>query len=318
MIFNEIDPFCSEWLRKLYPNATVLETDVRSLSELDDPRVHLFAGIGGWEYALELAQWPEAWPVWTGSCPCQPFSAAGQHKGPKDPRHLWPEFKRLVEECHPPTIFGEQVASRAGREWLSGVFADLEALGYAVAGADLCAASVGAPHIRQRLFWVALSEGHRLGKTGLESVAGGRQCPIGPNDFDVVVGVAHPDNQRSQGRSLNTGEHTNQLSSWTPSESRGLADGVGQRNENARPGETNSSTDRVQGGDQKRQRLWPNPWECSDALHCRDERWRRVETGSFPLAHGIPARVGRLRAYGNAIVPQVAATFIKSVLEMIA
>jgi len=54
------------------------------------------------------------------------------------------------------------------------------------------------------------------------------------------------------------------------------------------------------------------PWRAADWLRCRDDRWRPVEPGTFPLAHGLPTRMGRLRAYGNAIVPQVAAVFIDS------
>lgn len=57
-------------------------------------------------------------------------------------------------------------------------------------------------------------------------------------------------------------------------------------------------------------------WRDADWLFCRDGKWRAVEPGTFPLAHGVPGRVGRLRAYGNAIVPQVAAKFIESFLEI--
>ena len=103
-------------------------------------------------------------PVWTGSCPCQPLSGAGLGKGHADERHVWPAFHRLIAECKPSTVIGEQVASSLGREWLCGVRADLEALGYACGAADLCAAGAGAPHIRQRLFWVADAEGGKAGK----------------------------------------------------------------------------------------------------------------------------------------------------------
>ena len=95
-------------------------------------------------------------PVWTGSCPCQPLSSAGQRKGHADERHLWPAFQQLISECRPSTfVFGEQVASKDGREWFAAVRADLEHMGYACGAADLSAAGVGAPHIRQRLYWVA-------------------------------------------------------------------------------------------------------------------------------------------------------------------
>ena len=155
--YNEFDPKAAAWLRELMRAGLIPagHVDTRSIADVQPAdlagfvQCHFFAGIGGWPLALRLAGWPEDVPVWTGSCPCQPFSCAGKGLGTKDPRHLWPEFRRLITECHPATVFGEQVASRAGREWLAGVFADLEGMAYAVAGADLCAAGVAAPHIRQ-------------------------------------------------------------------------------------------------------------------------------------------------------------------------
>lgn len=156
--FNDNEPYVSQWVQNLYPEAKV---DTRSIADIQPEdlagyqRAHFFAGIGGWELALQMAGWPDDVPVWTGSAPCQPFSTAGKRKGESDERHLWPEFRRLIAECRPPVIFGEQVASKDGKVWLSRVRADLEALGYGVGAADLCAAGVGAPHIRQRLYWVA-------------------------------------------------------------------------------------------------------------------------------------------------------------------
>src|SRR5690606_31846020 len=112
---------------------------------------HFFAGIGGWAYALRLAGWPDDWPVWTRSCPCQPYSQAGAIGGDDDPRALWRAWRCLKDQRRPSVVFGEQVASADGRRWLAGVRADLESMGYAVGAADLPAAGVGAPHIRQRL-----------------------------------------------------------------------------------------------------------------------------------------------------------------------
>ena len=165
--YSENDPFAARWLRKLGVAGLIPMGDADERSIVDVPgadvagciQCHWFAGVGGWPLALRLAGWPDEWPVWTGSCPCQPFSIAGKRKGIADERHLWPDFYRLIAECKPATIFGEQVASKDGREWLAGIRADLEELGYAVGCADLCAAGAGAgaPHIRQRLYWVANS-----------------------------------------------------------------------------------------------------------------------------------------------------------------
>ena len=137
--YNDTDPYAAAWLRNLIAAGLIAAGDVdeRDVREVqpDDLRgyrqVHLFAGIGGWSYALRLAGWPDDRPVWTGSCPCQPFSSAGQRRGHADQRHLWPAFFRLIAECRPTTIFGEQVASALGREWFAGVRADLEHVGYA-------------------------------------------------------------------------------------------------------------------------------------------------------------------------------------------
>lgn len=95
--------------------------------------------------------------VWTGSCPCQPFSNAGRRKAQADERHLWPEMLRLIAACKPERVFGEQVASAVGHGWLDGVFADMEAQDYTCGAVVLGAHSVGAPHIRQRIWWVAES-----------------------------------------------------------------------------------------------------------------------------------------------------------------
>lgn len=134
--YNEIEPFAAAWLRNLIAAGELPAGDVDERSIVDvqpgDLRgygqCHFFAGIGGWPYALGLAGWEGE--AWTGSCPCQPFSVAGSGKGTGDERHLWPAFRRLIEECQPAIVFGEQVASADGRLWLAGVQADVEALGY--------------------------------------------------------------------------------------------------------------------------------------------------------------------------------------------
>jgi DNA (cytosine-5)-methyltransferase 1 len=161
--YNEIDPYAAAWLRNLIAAGHIApgEVDTRSIREVqaDDVRgftqAHFFAGIGVWSHALRLAGWADDRPVWTGSCPCQPFSAIGLGGGGADARHLWPEWFRLARECRPSVVLGEQTSGPAGRAWLDLVHADMEACGYAVAAADLPACGIGAPHIRARLWWVA-------------------------------------------------------------------------------------------------------------------------------------------------------------------
>lgn len=156
--YNEYDKNAAAWLRELIKAGLIPEgtVDERSIVDVKPEELngytqcHFFAGIGGWSYALQLAGWDG--PVWTGSCPCQPFSSAGKGKGTDDERHLWPEFARLIRECRPATVFGEQVASE---EWLDVASTDLEVQGYSVGAAVLRADCIGADHARRRLYWVA-------------------------------------------------------------------------------------------------------------------------------------------------------------------
>lgn len=161
--YNEIDPFAANWLREIIKEGLIPdgEVDTRSIVDVspDDLRhftqCHFFAGIGGWSHALRLAGWPDDRPIWTGSCPCQPISAAGKKLAENDPRHLWPDLFRLVRTCRPPVIMGEQVAETLGYRWFDGVQSDLEGEGYASEAVDIPALSINAPHVRSRLYWVA-------------------------------------------------------------------------------------------------------------------------------------------------------------------
>ena len=162
--YNEIDPYAAQWLRNLIAAGHIAAGDVddRSITDVrpDDlkgyTQCHFFAGIGGWSLAARLAGWDDASPLWTGSCPCQPFSQAGKREGFNDPRHLWPEFFRLIAECKPPVVFGEQVASAS--DWIVAVRGDLEAVGYAVGAIPVPASSAGARHNRPRWWFVADAE----------------------------------------------------------------------------------------------------------------------------------------------------------------
>jgi DNA (cytosine-5)-methyltransferase 1 len=165
--YNEIEPYAAQWLRNLIKEGLIPDGEVSTTSIVDlrpsdlagFTQCHFFAGIGGWSLALRLAGWPNDRPIWTGSCPCQPFSVAGKRAGTDDPRHLWPDFFRLIRACRPPVVVGEQVAGAAGYGWLDGVRADLAREGYASRGVDIPAGAVDAPHIRQRLYWVATDLG---------------------------------------------------------------------------------------------------------------------------------------------------------------
>ena len=212
---------------------------------------------------------------------CQPFSAAGARAGFDDERHLWPAWYWLIEQCRPPVVFGEQVASKAADDWLDLVQADLEALDYALGAVPFPSASVGAPHIRDRLYWVANALGHRLQ---------GRLSRRADSERETVDG--------SSGRGSATG---------------GLADAsCDGRSAGTEPGLHNAEhhTEPCCGAGGSASPLH-GFWRDADWLACRDGKWRPVEPGTSPLVDGVPARVVRLRAYGNAINVQQAAEFVR-------
>jgi DNA (cytosine-5)-methyltransferase 1 len=410
--YNEHDPKAAAWLRELIKGGHIADgiVDERSIADVQPSdlagytQCHFFAGIGGWSLALRIAGWPDDWAVWTGSCPCQPFSVAGKGAGIADARHLWPEFARLIGECLPANVFGEQVASAAGRLWLAGVRADLEGMGYAVGAADLCSAGVGSPNIRQRIYWMAqpqgegwsgvepqctqgLSERAWVGSDsadrgvaksqhdgldraqGVEAEQSGNRphngLPVGSNN-----GVCEPsrmadtDQQGSQGRrsgEYQPGTAPGQIA--VSSISGGLADArhperrpraepcdveggkllrpegkempvelrerseVGRLEHPEQPGlegqprhEHDRNQPRWVGADEAGSTAAPGVacfWSPAELLPCTDGKARRVEPGSFPLAHGIPGRVGLLRGYGNAINPWLAAEFIQACEEAV-
>lgn len=168
--YNEIDPYAAQWLRNLIAAGHIAPgiVDERSIEDVTPTdltgftQCHFFAGVGVWSLALRKAGWSDDRPVWTGSCPCQPFSTAGKGDGFTDERHLWPSFGWLIKQRKPAVVFGEQVASAT--EWLSRVQCDLEALDYAFGAMPLQAASAGAFHLRDRIYFVADACGEGLAK----------------------------------------------------------------------------------------------------------------------------------------------------------
>ncbi|MFS1526236.1 DNA cytosine methyltransferase [Microbulbifer sp. 2304DJ12-6] len=306
--YNEIDPFSAQWLRELISAGHIApgEVDQRSIEDVYPDELvgytqcHFFAGIGVWSYALRKAGWPDDKPVWTGSCPCQPYSQAGKGEGEADERHLWPAWFHLIEQCRPGAIFGEQSASKAALSWLDLVQADLEGANYISGALDLCAAGVGAPNIRQRLYFVAEDRMGNASCTRLEK----RISQRGVQPEKVVAfpwqaterasdinGLGHTNSQYAR-------EHTGKSSRAEARNQRGtICNNTGASSAVSRPGPTDG--------------FWRNP----DWLSCRDGKFRPVEPGTFPLANGAPARVGRLRGYGNAINAELATVFISSYIQ---
>jgi len=314
--YNEFDPFAAEWLRTLilFGHIAPGDVDERSIVDVkpDDLRGytqhHFFAGIGVWSHALRSAGWADDRPVWTGSCPCQPFSAAGKGGGFDDERHLWPAFFNLIRECRPDVVLGEQVASKDGLAWLDLVYADLEGADYAVGAVDTCAAGFGAPHIRQRLYWSALADADdaRLeGRLAERQRAGERA--IGPSGLASGLADArgHGHERRGQldqstGRDgAAHGEHASGLGNTLgggrqpqPSVLREYADGVGE-------GERQQVACIQAGGDVLDGPRRPGPtnglWRDADWLGCRDGKWRPVKSLFQSLANGSTFGMGSVR-----------------------
>jgi DNA (cytosine-5)-methyltransferase 1 len=390
--YNENDPNAAAWLRELIKGGHIANgvVDERSIKDVqpndltDFTQCHFFAGIGGWSYALRLAGWPDDRAVWTGSCPCQPFSDAGQKGGTEDKRHLWPDFFRLIRKRRPATVFGEQVASRDGLAWLDIVSADLESADYAVGAADLCAAGVGAPHIRQRLYWLAdaasqaglMGNADGAGSQGwserrhgtdqrptwaaeLVNCRDGKRRPVEPLaqqmahglsvGLGCVRGLGDTEKEALINATQSTGFAAEILSAvregndpaeiWRaiggrlgfPAASVLLAllcqysGELGVVFYGAAPGSPEVCEADLRAVRERR------PFTCSPPRRGLSEQQAgelrnlvsklsqetallQMFNGS-PLAHGVSGRVGLLRGYGNAIVPQVAAEFVRATMD---
>ena len=359
--YNENDPLAAAWLRELITAGLIAhgEVDERSIAAVSAADVrgfvqcHFFAGIGGWSYALRLAGWSDDRSAWTGSCPCQPFSTAGNGDGENDFRDLWPAWFRLIRQCRPDVVFGEQVANAAGSGWFDRLCTDLETEQYAVGAAVLGAHSVGAYHRRQRLWFVAdagtggrdprrlsgsAETGRRqarrpvTGRGGLDDAANvGRERiwnqPTRPHagSTDPDDGLAD-DDTRSLFRSSD-GEPPHGLGVTRRDDATGRgtpggladADGDGARKQlgQLRRNEAEHEKRSAHGDHASFAHGEDSPWTDADWIACRDGHVRPVESGTFPLAYGISGRVVKLRGYGNAIVPQVAAAFVGAYLEVI-
>lgn len=292
--YNEIDPKAAAWLRQLINDGRIADgvVDERSIIDVEPREVkeftqcHWFAGIGGWSYALRLAGIPDDYPVWTASLPCQPFSVAGLCKGKQDERHLLPHYLELVRQCKPNIQFGEQVEGAIRHGWIDDLQTTMEAEGYAVGHCVLGAHSVGSFHQRQRLYWVANSNRERLQRRALlpecaDKLASWSRCMDGA--------MVDTDGDRCESR----GETTKEARYRSAVESAG----------------------------------WSNPYW----IECRDNKYRPIKPGLEPLVDGLSrgvvrsgnpnsnatARAMRLKGYGNAIVPQVAAEFIGAAITCI-
>lgn len=336
--YNEIDPFAAQWLRNLIAAGHIApgEVDERSIEDVtpDDLRgftqCHFFAGIGVWSHSLRLAGWPDDRPVWTGSCPCQPFSAAGKGDGFADERHLWPHFFHLISERRPQHVFGEQVASGNANTWFDLVQADLEGMGYAFGLVPFTSAGIGAPHIRERAYWVANADSLISDRRGNVRASGRDEYSNGGDDVRMADaggeykgsarnkagagescragkdgGLGNANVTRLEGLGGNDGA-AGREGATGPAAALGIHDGMANTDNEQHSiavsgcGLEHVSTGREQDpaasaglcGDYRPLEV-NGFWRDADWLLCRDGKWRPVEPGTFPLVNGASSRLVR-------------------------
>lgn len=311
--YNEFDPKAAAWLRQLIKNGDITqgEVDERSITEVKSgdlrgfDRVHFFAGIGTWDYCLNQAGWWNK-PIWTASLPCQPFSAAGKGLGKADERHLLPHFLDLVRECNPHTIIGEQVERAITFGWLDDLQASMEAEGYSVGHCVLGAHSIGAPHIRQRLYWVANSKSERIGRAGRS----------GDSEAGALTHSWRPENRESP--ELVAGSAAIRLADTSLTR---------ESEQEYRERIREVAANRTIGSGEDDDLTW---------IYCRDNKYRPIKPGIQPLVDGVAkgmvyssdpsapidpnktseARAMRLKGYGNAIQTQTAIAFITAFMSV--
>ena len=141
--FCEIDPYCRAILSKHWPGVKIHD-DVKQLD--------------GKQYAGAI-------DVICGGYPCQPFSTSGRQQGEADPRHLWPEMRRIIQESRPRWIISENVRGHV-KNGFDTVATQMEDDGYTVWPFIFPASAIGAPHQRERLWIIAHSSSKRLQRQG--------------------------------------------------------------------------------------------------------------------------------------------------------
>ena len=314
----------------------------------------LFSGIGGFSVGLEKAgfetvafceieeyprevlkrHWPDI-PIYrdvkqltgerlradgiipdviVGGYPCQPFSLAGVRRGEKDDRHLWPEVRRLVNEIRPTWCIFENVAGHITMG-LDEVLSDLEAQDYAARPFVIPACGVDAPHRRDRVWIVAYSnrnDGRRERSTEpqgrdtrLEHGGSSERQPIGQSDEDVAYtddtgGRTPRRSDNGERKTFKQGRQEQPLSQ-SGRQREDVADSTSQRLQR-RTEEPVSRVGTLQkqpyGSGQDRRELWP------------------TEPNVGRVANGVPARSYRIKALGNAVVPQIPEIIGRIIMEV--
>ena len=240
------------------------------------PHVKQYEDIKELNYERLKADGIDSIDIITGGYPCQPFSIAGRQKGEQDPRHLWPEYFRLVKELRPTWVIGENVSGHI-KLGLDTVIEDLESEDYSVRPFSISASSIGANHQRERIWILAHSRRSQWPRAELRGENENETRKENANQFErssstSEVDVANTNDERLQRQWQSRNQFTPRFnSSRESSEERQRTVGQG---------------------------------------------WWESEPNMGRVAHGIPKRVDRLKSLGNSLVPQIPYYIGKTILEV--
>jgi len=314
---SEIEPYSCRVLAKHWP-------DVPNLGNIREVN---------WEEVEKVN-------VIAGGYPCQPFSTAGKRGGSDDPRHLWPEMLRAISVLRPRVAFLENVRGHYSLGF-DRVLGDLADIGYDAEWEIVSAQSVGAPHRRERLICLAYPSQQFLNGGGCgngartirewsavqESASGGGSDVA---DTQKQFGDGERDHSRDSARSETVRKLGDRGRSENVADTDGKRRGIGWLNNETRVIDGRSQERNVVAHADSRQtsgRLGSEPASrghlSGRADHFGGEegyaggQWWKVEPDVGRVAHGIPARVDRLRGLGNAVVPQVAEVVGRVIMEML-
>ena len=247
----------------------------------------------------------------TGGYPCQPFSVAGRKKGEKDPRHLWPEYFRLVQELRPTWVIGENVGGHI-KLGLDTVITDLESEDYSVRPFSISASSIGANHQRERVWILAHSRRSQWPRAELRGENENETRKENANQFErssstSEVDVANSESISSDGRE----DREYSKEGNTKREVGGVSSNV-----------ANTNDERLQRQWQSRNQFTPrfnSSCESSEeGQRTVGQGWWESEPNVGRVAHGVPKRVDRLKSLGNSLVPQIPYYIGKTILEVMA
>jgi len=284
--FCEIEPYCKQVLKKHWPTVPIFD-DIRQLKGTDIGTIDII----------------------TGGYPCQPFSVAGKQKAEQDPRHLWPEYFRLIQELRPTWVIGENVSGHI-KLGLDSVLEDLASEGYSTRTFSISASSIGANHKRERVWTVAYSGSIANAMRGIDNSLSKESRSWSYYEGrgrGNANGISHPStNERLDSKDVENSRRT----LWQRGQfSKENEDEIGKENANQFKRSSGTSKIDVANTDSKRQQEQWRPISVErqrkegQELECKS--WWESEPRVGRVAHGIPKRVDRLKTLGNAVVPHI-------------